>query len=130
MTAQAPDSAAPFCARSRDVGTNRGAVEHLHEAGCSAEFSQRLEEGLKNAAAAQPRKPLPDGVPVPIFSRKCPPGHVLQREEVQRLKKAAIIASFVATTRQTPAKYLQNDLPIIFRQPRQHRPGPDLPDSL
>ena len=67
---RAPGFAAPFCTRGRDVGANRGAVEHLHEVRCRTEVRQHLEECLEDTATAQPREPLPDSVPVAVFRRK------------------------------------------------------------
>ena len=126
-TAQAPGLAAPFCACSRDVGADGGAVEHLHQVCCRAERRQCLEERLEHTAAAQPREPLPHGVPGAVFGWKRSPGHVLNREEVQRLEEAAVIATLVATPRKTSSEHVKGDLPIGLGHPRQHRIGPALP---
>src|SRR3954470_15015014 len=95
-------------------------VEHLDQVGRGTQLRQRLEEGLNGAALAQSPEPLPDRVPVPKLGWQRPPGHVLQREIVQRFEKLAVVTSFGTPSRANRPKNVQSDRPILFRHPRQH----------
>ena len=84
---RAPDCAAPFCSSRRNMGPNRGAVEHLQEVGARAQLCQSLKEGVEYPASAESREPLPHGIPVAILGRERSPRDVLNREKVKRLQK-------------------------------------------
>jgi hypothetical protein len=66
---RAPDFAAPFCPRRRDVGSHDRAIEHLHQMGGFAGFREQLE-GPALRGLTSPRRKLPARLtsPRPSFS--------------------------------------------------------------
>ncbi len=78
------------------MGVHDGGVEHLHQVSGLAQCRQGLEEGLVHARPAQAPEAFPDRVPVSETLRQGPPGDVVNREVVQRLQEAAVVAAFGA----------------------------------
>lgn len=96
MSGQAPDFAAPFCSRCRDMGPHDRAVEELHQMRRPALLGEQLEEYLEDTCAAEPPETLPDTVPFAKFGRQRAPGDVVHREVEDRLQEAAIVVSRLA----------------------------------
>ena len=97
-----------------------GAVEHLDQPSGLATGHQDLEEGLEGAVPRQPRKALPDGIPVAERLGQSPPGDVVHREIVQRLQEATVIVAFLAPPRANLAEDIDNQAPPLVGHPRQH----------
>jgi hypothetical protein len=72
---------AAFGARSGDVRTNHGTVEHLDQTGGFAGLGQKLEERLEDAGLAEAPEPLSDAVPGPERRRRCAPGQIIDGEK-------------------------------------------------
>ena len=84
---KAPDHAAPFCARCRDMGAHHGGIEHLHQMRRLAHRRQGIEERFESSRSAQPPEPLPHAVPAPEFLRKSPPSNIMNHKIVQGFEK-------------------------------------------
>jgi hypothetical protein len=63
MTAPAPDFAASFCGRRRDMGSRHRAVEHLDDMGRLTGLGHKLEEGFEDTSTAE----APEALPVAEF---------------------------------------------------------------
>ena len=108
------------------MGANRGAVKDLHEVRRRAEVCKRLKGRPEHTAAAQ----LGDRfqtAPVAVLRWKRSPSHVLDGEEMRRLKEAAIVEALIATPRETTTKYFDRDFPLGFGHSCQRRSGSALP---
>lgn len=84
-------SARPSCPGGGDVRARDRRVEHLNEMGGSAHRGERVEKRLEHAGLAQMIEALPDAVPMTEPLRKRGPLHILDRKEMQRLQKQAVV---------------------------------------
>src|SRR5208282_4940057 len=117
---RAPDRAAPFCARRRDMGAHHGGIEHLHQMRRLAHCRQRIEESFESSGPAQAPEPLPDAVPMPKLFWESPPSDVVNHEILQGFEKLSVVPSLVAAPRARCLEYLQNNRPVLFRHGGQH----------
>ncbi len=75
-------------------------VEHLNEMRCCAHERERVEESLEDAGLAQAIEAFPHAVPRTEALRQRAPANVLNGEEMQRLKEAAIVLGLPSAPRQ------------------------------
>jgi len=86
------------------MGAYNGGVEHLHQVRRRAQACQCIEESLKNTGFAQALEPFPHAVPVAETFRQGPPANVLDRKEMQGLKKQPVVRALATSPRQTRPK--------------------------
>src|ERR1700712_1117413 len=89
----------PLGAGGGDVRANDRAVEHLHQMRCLAGLGQQLEKCLHHAGAAEPPEPFPNAVPQPERGRQRAPSQIMNREEMQRFQKLAVVPAWLTTAR-------------------------------
>ena len=95
-------------------------VEHLDQVSRLARGSERIEEGLEHARAAQAPEPLPDRVPVAELGRQSPPGDVVEGEVVKRFEELAVIPALVAPPGAAGPKQLESNSSVLLGHARQH----------
>ena len=124
MSGRAPDVAAPFCSRCRDMRTHDGAIEELDQMRRCALLGKQLEKHLENTRAAEPPETLPDTVPFAEFGRQRAPGDVVHGKVEDRLQELAIVAPMLAATGLRRVEHSQREVPVLFRHPCQHARPP------
>ena len=102
------------------MSAHDGGVEHLKEMRRGAHRRERVEEGLEDAPLAQAIEAFPYAVPGTEALWQGTPANVLDREEMKRLKEAAIVLRLPSAARQAGAKHRKRMRPIVLIHLRRH----------
>ena len=106
------------------MSAHDGGVEHLNEMRRRTHRCERVEEGLEDAGLAQAIEAFPHAVPMTEALRQSAPANVLDREEMKRLEKAAVVLGLPSAPRQAGAKHRKRVRPIVLIHLCRHWPRP------
>jgi hypothetical protein len=101
-------------------------VEHLDQVRGRTHRGKRVKEGFEDPSLAQSVEAFPHAVPGTKAFRQGAPSNVLDREEMERLKEAPVIAALPSSPGKAGAKHRQGVRPIFLIHLCRHAPRPPI----